>query len=307
MLRHILLSFVVGMFASGVSAQVEPMVTKRHTPLIIGGKDADDRTATYVVALMREGLDFPQGFLCGGTIVADGWVLTAAHCLYDGKCGLRRFMTLYTINGTSLLRPGLGKLSVTEVRPHAGFQCIPVEEQIAAVKSGISIPMGNDIGLVRVPGIKLSRPPLFVPSENVVISAVKLEASGWGTLGSAGLPSPVLKSVMLTSIAPNLCIQAWAPSSVSNDQLCVSAPAQNPVSGVCSGDSGGPLVATLGNNRFQAGIISLGHFVCSNVDRPSLFTNVATHRAWIENIIGIEGLPHAVSGCTEADVAARAC
>ncbi|KQB56075.1 hypothetical protein AE621_28075 [Acidovorax sp. SD340] len=306
-LGQMALSLVLGMWSCGLSAQVEPMGTKSYGPLVVGGEDADKRTSTYMVALLREGLDFPGGFLCGATVVADGWVLTAAHCLYDGECNLRKFTTLYAISGYAQLKPGLPKLNATAVRPHSGFQCMPVGEQTAAVRSGKPIPMGNDIGLVRVAGGRLSQPALFIPTDSAAAAVAPLIASGWGTLGNSGAPSSELQSVNLTAVAQNVCDQAWAPSSLAADQLCIGAPAQSPARGICSGDSGGPLVGTLGSNRFQAGIVSLGHLVCSNVDRPSMFTNVMVHRAWIEGVIGQGRLPVVTVGCTPADIAAWRC
>lgn len=308
MMMRAALPLLLGVWCTAPQAQVEPMGAKSYGPQVFNGNPADIHTTTYMVALLREGLDFPGGFLCGGTVVADGWVLTAAHCLYDGNCKLRKYTTIYAISGRAQLSSGLPKLNATAVVAHPGFQCMPVDQQIAAVQSGKPIPMGNDIGLVRVAGISQPHPALLLPVNAAVASMSPLVASGWGTLGNSGAPSVTLMSVDLAAAPRNSCVQAWAPSVISNDQLCVGPPKQGPAGGICSGDSGGPLVGALNSQRVQAGIVSLGHLVCTNVDRPSLFTSVLAHRAWIENQVGHNNLPvAAATGCTAADIAAARC
>lgn len=296
----------IGLWALGAFAQVEPMGTKAYRPEVFNGLPADARTGTYMVALLQEGLEFPGGFMCGGSIVADGWVLTAAHCLYDRSCNKLEFTALYALGGNLPLGPGLPRMNATAVRTHPNFSCMPVVQMIAAFTAGQAIPMGNDIGLVRVDGVRMPAPALVLASDGLAASA-PLVASGWGTLGNNGALSSKLNSVSLDTVATPKCAHDWSPSTLSADQLCVAPPKLGPLAGICSGDSGGPLVATLGINRVQAGVVSLGHLVCSVVDRPSLFTSVLAHRPWIESVVGIGKLAVAAPSCTLAAVAAGIC
>ncbi|MDB5884652.1 MAG: trypsin alpha, partial [Polaromonas sp.] len=259
-------------------AQVEPLGWKAYKPEIFNGWPADLITSNYMVALLREGLEFPGGFICGASVIADGWALTAAHCVFDATCKLRKPATLYGLSGSAKLDPGLPRLSATNVLPHPDFTCVPAEEQIAAAKESRPIRMGNDIALVVLEGLKVSQRPLLIATDGTV-AVTKMVASGWGTLGNASL-SYQLMSVQLELEPQSTCAQAWQPSILSSDQLCVGPPAKGPAAGICSGDSGGPLVGSKGPTRVLAGLVSLGHLVCSKVDRPSLFTNVTMHRSW---------------------------
>ncbi len=301
-----LIGCLLALWMLSAGAQMAPLGNKAYLPEMYNPVPADKRTGSYMVALLREGWEFPGGFLCGASIVADGWVLTAAHCLFDSNCKKLQFTDLYAIGGGLPLMPGLPRMNATAVRPHPGFRCMPFEEMIAAFNAGQPIPMGNDIGLVRVEGIKVSEPALIVAKDGAA-SAAPLVASGWGTLGNGAGISSKLNSVSLTVVSTSTCVQAWYPSTLSPDQLCVGPPKLSPLAGVCSGDSGGPLVATLDFNRVQAGLVSLGHLVCNVVDRPSLFTNVLTHRPWIESNVGVGKLADGSKTCTKAMEAAGIC
>lgn len=46
-------------------------------PLVIGGNDAKDGQVPYQVSLLDENIKH----FCGGSIIADEWILTAAHCV----------------------------------------------------------------------------------------------------------------------------------------------------------------------------------------------------------------------------------
>ena len=43
---------------------------------IVGGSEADPHSYPWMIVLEEYG-----GFICGGSVVAEEWVVTAAHCL----------------------------------------------------------------------------------------------------------------------------------------------------------------------------------------------------------------------------------
>lgn len=51
--------------------------TKREeTGRVVGGRESEPRAWPWAIAIYKDG-----GFLCGGVILDDHWVLTAAHCM----------------------------------------------------------------------------------------------------------------------------------------------------------------------------------------------------------------------------------
>ncbi|WP_425306721.1 serine protease [Cupriavidus pauculus] len=278
-------------------AQVEPLGTKGYGTQVFKGYDADKATASYTAAIFREGMGFPEGFICGSTVIANGWLLTAAHCLYDRDCRRRDASTLYSVANMAVFGPEPRKISVKTATPHPAFQCTTVIKQLEAIKAGKPLPMGNDIALIRAPGVEVPGSGLYLPGGTLPLPPSPLVASGWGSLGNNTGMSAKLQSVKLSTQPHDTCAKAWLPSTISPDQLCVGPPSSRADGGICSGDSGGPLVGASKDYFVQVGVVSLGHLVCNIVDRPSLFTDVESHRKWIEGVVGAGNLP-TPAGCT---------
>jgi secreted trypsin-like serine protease len=59
--------------------------SKSVKPKIIGGRDAERNEFPYIVSLRRTEIESIQGIshICGGSIINETTILTAAHCLYD--------------------------------------------------------------------------------------------------------------------------------------------------------------------------------------------------------------------------------
>lgn len=56
------------------------------SPYIINGRDALENEFPYIVSVRRTELELLEGFpyhVCGGSIIDEVTVITAAHCLFD--------------------------------------------------------------------------------------------------------------------------------------------------------------------------------------------------------------------------------
>ena len=152
---------------------------KRAVSRIIGGSAAPRDMAPWQVSLQRAAGGGRWRHACGGSLIHPSWVLTAAHCLYDGDGALRSPREMSLVHGTRSLSSGGERRRVERLVPHRGYQ-------------GGGGAQPDDIALIR-----LSSPFPVSRSEIVQLQSRQLEAAfgfpgacsvvtGWGRLEAWG-------------------------------------------------------------------------------------------------------------------------
>lgn len=218
--------------------------------------------------------------VCGGTIIDDRWVLTAAHCVAraDRQPGATDARNLTIRKGTQVLGPGTGTdISVSEVIIHPAYR----PEQVGSP---------NDIALVRL------SEATQLPRQILASGATRRELEmpdamaivvGFG-LTEAGRLSNVLMRADVPLISAAACRDAWSnaasvPAGALGAPTICAGWARPQSSDSCSGDSGGPLMLPdrLGN-RIQVGIVSWGDArPCGIGAKPTVYAAVGHYEAWI--------------------------
>lgn len=287
---------------------------------VIGGELAAEGAWPWQVALMVAGAPVSSDSqFCGGSLVLETWVLTAAHCVHmqnrDGVYGDLWPQDIAVLAGTNHLAPGQGDV-------------IPVEA-IFRHPSYSGTQFDFDIAL-----IKLARPPM-VPFQTVEVpdaefgdllnqQGVTTIVTGWG-LQEGAMPSAELRQAQIQVLDRDLCNNAmmearaadaaggfsyaaqtlglaeqdayavWddliarAPKPVSENMICSGTFEGGKTS--CSGDSGGPLVVPLDDGSYiQAGIVSWGLSAstgrgCEETALFSAYTNISKFVPWLNQVI----------------------
>ncbi|XP_062036002.1 polyserase-2 isoform X3 [Lepus europaeus] len=251
---------------------------------IVGGSDAQPGTWPWQVSLQHGG-----GHICGGSLIAPSWVLSAAHC--------------FVTNGT--VEPAAEWSVLLGVHSQDG----PLDGAHARTVAAILVPdnysaveLGADLALLRLASPARLGPavrPICLPrASHRFAHGTACWATGWGDVQEADpLPFPwVLQEVKLRLLGEAACQCLYSRPGPFNltFQLLPGMLCAGYAEGrrdTCQGDSGGPLVCEEGGRWFQAGITSFG-FGCGRRNRPGVFTAVAPYEAWIrEQVMGSEPGP----------------
>ncbi|KAH8311014.1 hypothetical protein KR044_003877 [Drosophila immigrans] len=241
-------------------------------PLIVGGQPANPKEFPHMARLGHRKSDNQTKWFCGGTLISNRLVLTAAHCLFspNGAVNVVRLGELDFATETDDAEPeDFGVLNATE---HPGFNSRELYNDIAILE------------LDREVNFTAYKHPACLPFEDGSRQD-NFIAIGWGHQKFAGKQSTMLRKVNLNNFATR-CESASEIEELpngfdANTQLCVGSSEKKDT---CNGDSGGPLLTY--HEEFPCmyhvvGVTSTGiHCEAPNV--PSLYTQVHHYLGWIK-------------------------
>ncbi|XP_039487968.1 serine protease 1-like [Drosophila santomea] len=231
---------------------------------ITNGKDAVADQFPYQV-----GLSFSSsagGWWCGGSIIDNEWVLTAAHCT-DGAASV----TIY-YGATVRTSPKFTQVvSSSSFIQHESYLALTIRNDVSLIKTS-SVSFSSSVNKIALPAIA---------STYSTYEGQTAVASGWGlTSDSASAVASHLQYVDLNVIANSVCQQTFGSLIVTNRVLCV---ATHNAQSTCQGDSGGPLVY----DNALIGITSFGSAEGCEAGFPSAFTRVTFFLDWIKEKSGV--------------------
>ncbi|CAG0892342.1 unnamed protein product [Cyprideis torosa] len=233
-----------------------------------GGRPADIGAWPWAAALsFKEDGDY----LCGGTLLADGWVMTAAHCIAE----------------TDVVYIRLGEHDLTQKEETEHRDYYPLFSIMHEDYNNVTY--DNDIALIyfnNSQGYPEHVFPACLPSDYVGKNLDELSpfVVGWGTVGYRKASSNVLQEVQLTIFNNENCRQAFQPFHnvrIDSNKLCAGE--EEGGKDACQGDSGGGLYLPTASVAWEViGIVSFG-FRCGNPGIPGVYTRVTEYMDWINN------------------------
>jgi len=238
---------------------------------IVGGRESRPGENPWQVSLLR-----PSGsHFCGGIIINEDWVLTAAHCVeYQSASRVR--VTVGEHDRSAIDNPSRTILGVSEIIEHEMYDVLAdFDADIALLKLSSKITFSEDVQ------------PVCPPERNNDYVDNTCTVSGWGTLSSGGgfLPK-VLQQVNLpipTNADCQRSIGVWY--DITDGMICAGNIPENEKDS-CQGDSGGPMVVRNSEERFEVvGIVSWG-LGCAN-GTPGVYARVSQYMDWIESKIAL--------------------
>lgn len=237
-----------------------------YTPKIVGGDPVLPRQYPHVAALTKNGRQF-----CGGSLIDEQHILTAAHCVanFSSKDLRNLRVELGTIR-INPKQPGQISKRVERIIVHSDYNAMTYEDDIAIIELKSPVEYSDYIK-----PITLSL-PLYDESDDWALAA------GWGKTKEGGQPSDTLKGVWLKVMDNEKCQEKYEsshPGGIKDGMLCAAKTGRD----TCQGDSGGPLF--LNNYPFELiGIVSWGQG-CARAESPGVYTRVSEYVYWIGNYI----------------------
>ncbi|KAI3386228.1 hypothetical protein SNEBB_000635 [Seison nebaliae] len=217
-------------------------------------------------------LQMNNNHLCGGSLIHERLVVTAAHCF--GRS--RNPKSYQVVTGALNLRNRqIRRIPVAKLEIHQNFKRDrwSMAHDIALIKLSCAVPFTNS------PKSERDLHPICISPVGKKFDRNICFAAGWGALRMGGNSVPDLREVKLTiqdsqSVCANV---AGRRNTVNvNYQTCATASKRN--EDTCFGDSGGPLICRDGSKWYLHGLTSFGEG-CGL--RGTVYTRVASYLKWI--------------------------
>ncbi|XP_012709813.2 coagulation factor XI isoform X2 [Fundulus heteroclitus] len=260
-LRAVLL--LLAFAATGNDAQLNvcgqaPLNTRSETK-IVGGQDAAPGAWPWQARLII------KGGLCGGSLINNQWILTAAHCFDNNvPSDVTAYLGFQTAGGPNgVTRRG------SQIIVHPDYNTRTNDNDVALVQLTSAVTFNDYV-----------RPACLAADGSVFGDGLDCWVTGWGTTSEGGDISQTLQEVDIPIVSNSRCSETYA--TITDNMVCAGLTSGGKDS--CQGDSGGPLVTKNGSIWIQAGVVSFG-IGCAQPNIPGVYARVSRYQSWINSRI----------------------
>ncbi|KAL2095859.1 hypothetical protein ACEWY4_008007 [Coilia grayii] len=231
---------------------------------IVGGQLQKQGGSPWQVLIRRtDGYGF-----CGGTLINNRWVVTAAHCLQNKADHV-------TIGDYDKMRtdPGEQKIAVARSIAHPFFHDYTFDSDIALLYLAEPVTFGPFAAPACLPNPNLFRHLVRDGTTGIV--------TGWGAMRYLGRSSRFLRKVALPVVDQMKCMGS-TEQIITDNMFCAGF--LNREQDACSGDSGGPYVVNYRDTWFLVGVVSWGE-KCAAEGKYGVYTRIGNYLNWIRDTI----------------------
>ncbi|XP_033962108.1 serine protease 33-like isoform X1 [Pseudochaenichthys georgianus] len=253
------------LLSNGSHSQQQPACGRAvNNPRIVEGQNAAAGSWPWVASIQAYGKH-----RCGGSLISDMWVLTAATCIMYYPENMTVVLGLESMSG-----PNLNKVS-------------KAIDKIIVHPLSSSLNDYNDMAL-----LKLSSPvnftdyiqPVCLASANSTFyTGVNSWVLAFGDISSGGPNADTLQEVRVPVVGNKECKCAYPYYDLTDNIICAGF--RSGGNGSCEGDSGGPMMIEKGSVWVQSGVVSFA-VGCALPDYLGVYVPVSQFEDWIKNHTG---------------------
>ncbi|NXS62176.1 TMPSC protease, partial [Brachypteracias leptosomus] len=239
---------------------------------IVGGHDAQVGAWPWLVSLQVHQGASRFVHICGGVLIREDVVLSAAHCA-SGRMDPYSWRAVLGVHNLWKHEKHTAKRKIRNITVHPEYRREMSGSDLALFELAAAVPYGELIQPICLPP-----PHLHLARTNLSSSCF---ISGWGRTKEKGKTSAVLKEAQVEIIPSRVCNRSEAyGGAVSDNMICAGSASGG--TDTCQGDSGGPLACYHPSTTryYLVGIASFG-VGCGRERFPGIYVRVSHYRNWI--------------------------
>ncbi|XP_055595572.1 serine protease filzig [Uranotaenia lowii] len=245
---------------------------------VVGGKAAKFGEWPWQV-LVREStwLGLFTKNKCGGVLITNEYVITAAHCQPGFLASLVAVFGEFDISSDLETKRSVTK-NVKRVIVHRQYDAATFENDLAILE--LESPIHYDVHIV----------PICMPGDDADFTGRMATVTGWGRLTYGGGVPSVLQEVQVPVIENSVCQEMFHMAGHQKKILpsFVCAGYANGKRDSCEGDSGGPLVLQRQDGRYElVGTVSHG-IRCAAPYLPGVYMRTTFYKPWLKSVTGVK-------------------
>ncbi|XP_043079464.1 complement factor D-like [Puntigrus tetrazona] len=222
---------------------------------IVNGTEVKPHSRPFMVSLQKN-----WRHVCGGFLISDRFVMTAAHCWKNEN--------LTAVVGAHDLRQNevLVRIGVKSYHVHPEFNKHTLQNDIMILRLEKEVEQNKNV-------MKIS----ISKNKREMEAGSVCSVAGWGRLSFNGRKTYRLMEANVKIMDNTECKNKWKDNFSASEMMCVYGHG-----GSCKEDGGGPLVC----KDTAVGVTSFGDpKICNNPERPEVYVKISAYIPWICSII----------------------